>query len=113
MQFVINPRRACARVRVVAVSVWVGLCVCVSFKSHLTSGASVRRENAAKYSAGNKGQKFVASSENVQLQRSSATSLDGHTSGRPFFLQRTRMCIVDTQVLDKTVHDVKLPTRLP
>ena len=85
--------------------------MCVSVKSHLTSGASVCRENAAKYSAGNEGQKICA--ENVQLQRSSATSLDGHTSGRPFFLQRTRMRIVDTQVLDKTVHDVKLPTRLP
>ena len=31
--------------------------VCVSVKSHLTSGASVRRENAATHSAGNEGQK--------------------------------------------------------
>ena len=84
--------------------------MCVSVKSHFTSGASVRRENAAKYSAGNEG--CGVFSENVQLQRSSATSLDGHTSGRPFFLQRTRMRIVDTQVLDKTVHNAKLPTRL-
>ena len=36
------------------------LCVCVSVKSHLTSGASVRRENAATHSAGNEGQKIVA-----------------------------------------------------
>ena len=32
------------------------MCVCVSVKSHLTSGASVRRENAATYSAGKEGQ---------------------------------------------------------
>ena len=51
----INPRRACAaRVTVVRLSV----CVCVSVKSHLTYGASVRPENAAIYSAGNEGQKI-------------------------------------------------------
>ena len=88
--------------------------MCVSVTSHLTSGASDRHENTAKYSAGNQGQKICGVfSENVQLQRSSATFLDGHTLGQPFFLQRTCMHIVDTQVLDKTVHDVKLPTRLP
>ena len=32
--------------------------VCVSVKSHLTCGASVRPENAATYSAGNEGQKI-------------------------------------------------------
>ena len=49
---IINPRRACgARVTVVAVS------LCVSAKRHLTSGASVRPEDAATYSTGNKGQK--------------------------------------------------------
>ena len=39
---------------------WVRLsvCVCVSVKSHLTYGASVRPENAVMYSAGNEGQKF-------------------------------------------------------
>ena len=57
------------------------MCVCVSVKSHLTSGASVRPENAATYSAGNEGQKLCGVfSENVQLQRSSVPSLDGHTS---------------------------------
>ena len=51
---VINPRRACAaRVTVVV------LCVCLSVKSHLTYGASVRPENAVTYSAGNEGQKIV------------------------------------------------------
>ena len=54
---VVNPRRACAaRVTVVGS---VCLCVCVSVKSHLTYGASVRPENAVTYSAGSEGQKFV------------------------------------------------------
>ena len=51
--WVINPRRACAaRVTVVG-------SVCLSVKSHLTYGASVRPENAVTYSAGNEGQKIV------------------------------------------------------
>ena len=37
---------------------WVCLCVCVSAKSNLTPGASVRRENTVTYSAGNGGQKI-------------------------------------------------------
>ena len=32
--------------------------VCLSVKSHLTSGASVRPENTVVYSAGNEGQKI-------------------------------------------------------
>ena len=53
--------------------------VCLSVKSHLTSGASVRCENAAIYSAGNEGQKSCGVfSETVPLQRSSGPSLDGH-----------------------------------
>ena len=49
----VNPRRACAgRVTVVG-------SVCLSVKSHLTYGASVRPENAVTYSAGNEGPKFV------------------------------------------------------
>ena len=32
--------------------------VCLSVKSHLTSGASVRPENTVTYSAGNRGQKI-------------------------------------------------------
>ena len=48
----INPRRACAaRVTVLG-------SVCLSVKSHLTYGASVRPENAVTYSAGNEGQKI-------------------------------------------------------
>ena len=33
--------------------------VCLSVKSHLTSGVSVCPENTLAYSAGNRGQKFV------------------------------------------------------
>ena len=51
----------------------VCLCVCRSIKSHLTSGASVRPENLATYSAGNEGQKIVAFS--LKLCRSRATAL--------------------------------------
>ena len=52
----INPRRACvARVTVVGS---VCMSVCLSVKSHLTHGASVRPENAVTYSAGNEGQKI-------------------------------------------------------
>ena len=35
----------------------VGLSVCLYVKSHLTFGASVRRENAVTHPAGNEGQK--------------------------------------------------------
>ena len=83
------------RVSVVVMSV----CVCVSVKSHLTSGASVRRENAATYSAGNEGQKFVAFSlKPLRCRDRAILPLDGHTFGRPFFLRVTRMRIVHTQV---------------
>ena len=53
-----NPRRACAA-RVTDLVGSVCLSVCLSVKSHLTSGASVRPENAVTHSAGNEGQKFV------------------------------------------------------
>ena len=46
----INPRRACAA------KVTVLRSVCLSVKSHLTYGASVRPENAVTYSACNEGQ---------------------------------------------------------
>ena len=62
------------RVTVVVVS------VCVSVKSHLTSGASVHRENTATYLAGNEGQKICGVfSETPPLPRSSDPSL-----GRPY-----------------------------
>ena len=50
----VNSRRACAaRVTVVG-----SVCVCVSVKSHLTSGASARPKNTVTYSAGKGGQKI-------------------------------------------------------
>ena len=49
------------------------MCVCVSVKSHLTSGASVTPENSATYSLGNEDQKNVAFS--LKLCRSRATAL--------------------------------------
>ena len=64
--------------------------VCLSFKSHLASGASVCRENAAKYSAGNKVQKICGDFSETAPLRASAPSLDGHTSGRRIFLRITR-----------------------
>ena len=63
----INLRRACARVIVVVLSLCV--CVCLSVKSHLTSGASVRPENAVKYSVCNTGRKTCGIfSETVSFQ---------------------------------------------
>ena len=50
--------------------------VCLSVKSHLTSGASVRPENTVTYSAVNGGQKICGVfSETAPLQRSSTTPL--------------------------------------
>ena len=53
----IDPRHACAASVTIVGSVC--LSVCVSVKSHLTTGASVRPENTVMYPAGNEGQKFV------------------------------------------------------
>ena len=83
----INPRRACAaRVTVVG-------SVCVSVKSHLTYGASVRPENAVTYSAGNEGQKICGVfSETAPLQRSSTPSVVRLMRSRPFLsLRKMRM----------------------
>ena len=53
----------------------MGLSLCLSVKSHLTYGASVRPQNAVTYSAGNEGQKgFSVSSENAPLLRSSGAA---------------------------------------
>ena len=45
------------------------LCLSLCTLTHLTSGASVRCENAATYSAGNEGQNFVAFSLKLLLCR--------------------------------------------
>ena len=61
------------------------VCVCVSVKSHLTSGASVRPENTVTYSAGNGGQKICGVfSDTAPLQRSSTPSIEGHMYSWPF-----------------------------
>ena len=70
LHFSANPRRACAA-RVIVVG-----SVCVSVKSHLTYGPSVRPENAVTYSAGNEGQNVCGVfSETAPLQRSSTPSI--------------------------------------
>ena len=56
------------------------VCVCLSVKSHLTSGASVRPENAVTYSAGNEGQKIVAFSlKPMCFEDRTLPPFDGHT----------------------------------
>ena len=55
---------------------WVCVSVCLSVKSHLTSGVSAHPENTVTYSAGNGGQKIcVFFSETAPLQRSSTAPL--------------------------------------
>ena len=58
--------------------------VCVSVKSHLTSGASVRPENTVTYSAGNGGQKICGFfSETTPLQRYTASCVVGYCGNIP------------------------------
>ena len=60
------------------------VCVCLSVKSHLTSGASVRPEYTVTYPAGNEGQKICGVfSSTVESIRTSA-----------IFLRKARMRIV-------------------
>ena len=67
-------------------STWVCVSVCLSVKSHLTYGASVRPENAVTYSAGNEGQNICGVfPENAPLLRSSGAAVVFHTFGWPFF----------------------------
>ena len=67
----------------------MGLSVCLSVKSHLTYGASVRPENAVTYSAGNEGQKICGVfSETAPLQRSSTPSVV-----RPCVQSAMRTCV--------------------
>ena len=66
--------------------------MCVSVKSHLTYGASVRPENAVTYSAGNEGQKFVGFS--LFCRDPALPPLYGHAYSRPFFLRKARMRII-------------------
>ena len=84
---VINPRRACAaRVTVVAC-----VCVCLSVKQHLTSGASVRPESDTTYSADNEGEKNCSVlPETAPLQRSSTFYIGIYRAVRHFL--RVALC---------------------
>ena len=70
-----NPPCICRSVTVVG-----SVCVCVSVKSHLTSGASVHPENSVMYSTGNGGQKNCG----APLQGSSTPSIESHKYSQPF-----------------------------
>ena len=64
--------------------VCVCVSVCLSVKSHLISGASVRRGNAVTYSTDNRGQKICGDfSETAPLQRYTASCVVGHCSDIP------------------------------
>ena len=86
--------------------------VCLSVKSHLTSGASFGPENAVTHSAGEKGQKICGVfSETSQLSRSSATSLGWPYIRSAILLRITRMRIVHKQALQGSVRDARAPCR--
>ena len=64
----------------------VCLSVCVSVKSHLTFGASVRPENAVTYSVGNKGQKICGVfSDTASFQSYGTCSIVRPPCSQPFF----------------------------
>ena len=76
---------------------WVCVCVsvCLSVKSHLTSGASVHPENTVTYSADNEGQTVCGVfSETAPLQRSITPSVEGQYVQSAIFLRKTCMCIM-------------------
>ena len=89
-----NPRCTCvARVTVVAVSI----CLCVCLLSHISPLGLlfvVKTLPCTQWAT------KVKTFETVPLQRLNTPSHDGHTLGQPFFLQRTHMRIVHTQVLE-------------
>ena len=59
----------------------MGLSVCVSVKSHLTSRVSVRLENTVMYSASSGGQNICGNfSETALLQRYTASCIVGYYS---------------------------------
>ena len=63
---------------------YLDACACVSVKSNLTSGLSVRHEISVKYSTGNKGQKICGDfSETAPLQRYTVSCLVGYCSDIP------------------------------
>ena len=95
---VFNPRRACARVTVVVVSVCLSVCLCVCLLSHYSLQERLFvLKTLSRTQWATKVEIFVAFSLTLLLCRDQALPpLDGHTFGRPFFLRITRMCIVHT-----------------
>ena len=90
---IINPRRACAA----RVGLSVCLSVCLSVSQHLTSGASVRLENAVTYSTGDEGQKnmWVFFLKPLRCRDPALPPLYGHAYSRPFFhAYRVRACVL-------------------
>ena len=80
--------------------------VCVSVKSHLTYGASVRPKNAVTYLAGNEGQKICGVfSETAPLQRSSTPSVVRLMRSRPFLsLRKMRMRMSSPSISGALAH---------
>ena len=71
----------------------VCLCVCLSVKSHLTSGAFVRPDNSATYSAANEGQKICGVFSETALFQSYGTScIVRLPCSLPFSQCRIRAC---------------------
>ena len=87
--------------------------MCVSVKSHLTLGASVRSENAVMNSVGDEGRNICGVfSDTAPLPRSSAASLGWPYIRSAIFLRITRMRIVHAQVLQSSrwiLHAVSSP----
>ena len=73
------------------------VCVCVSVKSHLTFGASVRPENAVTYSVGNKGQKICGVfSDTPSFRVTALAALYGRRAVGHFSLGEIHACASKT-----------------
>ena len=75
----------------------VCLCVCLSVKSHLTYGASVRPENAVTYSAGNEGQKIRGDLPETTAFKSYAAKHERKSQYANFPTYRCQLSPLDTQ----------------
>ena len=75
----------------------VCLCVCLSVKSHLTYGASVRPENAVTYSAGNEGQKICGDLPETTAFKSYAAKHERKSQYANFPTYRCQLSPLDTQ----------------